>query len=37
MGCLAAWMLGSLCTVWLIASSRRATLNQINISLMRLS
>jgi hypothetical protein len=37
MGCLAAWMLGSLCITWLISSSRRATLSQINISLMRLS
>ncbi len=37
MACLAAWLLGSLCTIGLIASSRRATLSQINISLMRLS
>ena len=37
MACLAASMIGSFCLVWLISSSRRATLNQINISLMRLS
>ena len=37
MACLAAWLLGSLCTIGLISSSRRATLSQINISLMRLS
>jgi hypothetical protein len=37
MGCLAAWMLGSLCTIWLISSSRRATLQQIQLSLMGLS
>lgn len=37
MGCLVAWMLGSLCTIWLISSSRRATLSQINLSLLRLS
>lgn len=37
MACLAALMLGSVCTIWLIASSRRATLSQINLSLLRLS
>jgi hypothetical protein len=30
-------LLGALCTVWLVFSSRRATLNQINVSLAALS
>jgi hypothetical protein len=37
MACLAAFMLGLLCTIWLISSSRRATLSQINLSLLRLT
>jgi hypothetical protein len=32
-----ALLLAALCTVWLIFSSRRATLNQINISLAEIS
>jgi len=37
MACLVAWMLGSLCTIWLISSARRATLQQIQLSLTALS
>jgi hypothetical protein len=39
-GCLVAvptLLLAALCTVWLVFSSRRATLNQINISLAEIS
>jgi hypothetical protein len=39
-GCLIAvpaLLLAALCTIWLVFSSRRATLNQINISLAELS
>ena len=32
-----ALLLAALCTVWLVFSSRRATLNQINLSLVELS
>ena len=37
MVCLAALMLGLLCTIWLISRSRQATLTQINLNLLRLS
>ena len=37
MVCLAAFLLGLLSTIWLISSVRRATLSQINLSLLRLS
>jgi hypothetical protein len=37
MVCLAAFMLGLLSTIWLISSSRQATLSQINLSLVRLT
>jgi hypothetical protein len=37
LGCAACLLAAALCTVWLVVSSRQATLRQISVSLMQLS